>query len=404
VVDLYDDTVMTLQSDGTLAIVGSEGSLDPGATDNVHDFAALAWLGEVKPNPWFSFPDFQQLFDAAPITPVPDEYSSPTDPVVSTDAAAEGAYSLYVNANNDDQYVGYQLPNTALSGYGWPLAEQWVYFSFALFIPAVSDPSQYADLFSWGQDVYIYTDGTSAYLRMQFNSDEFFSDTFSVGAWHAIQIAFRSWDGSNGWQVQFWIDGVTDGLHTATSSGQVPSDVWIGDYSHAGAGDEIAYYFDAFSWSVNSMPPQVDLSGAFFNGVGSGTNWDAITGEAESGHPVDDSYTAIVDHPLIVPGTYRDPANYYSFSPNYFPLSQSGVLANDGLATTATLNTGPTHGTLVYFNSDGSFRYDPDPGYVGVDTFTYDGNGGTATVTITIVEVTALHPVFDNRHGFRAAT
>src|SRR5205085_3415359 len=52
----------------------------------------------------------------------------------------------------------------------------------------------------------------------------------------------------------------------------------------------------------------------------------------------------------------------------------TSVLSNDvstmgGLS--ALLGSGPSHGTLLSFNSDGSFAYQPDQDWYGVDTFTY---------------------------------
>lgn len=50
--------------------------------------------------------------------------------------------------------------------------------------------------------------------------------------------------------------------------------------------------------------------------------------------------------------------------------------------------TQPGNGTLVEFNSDGSFKYQPNVGYVGEDTFQYAASDGdlqtTATVTINV--------------------
>jgi VCBS repeat-containing protein len=73
-------------------------------------------------------------------------------------------------------------------------------------------------------------------------------------------------------------------------------------------------------------------------------------------------------------------------------IAAPGVLANDsdpdGDPLTATLLTGPAHGTLTV-NPDGSFTYTPDKDYNGPDSFTYqadDGKGGVtpATVNITV--------------------
>ena len=70
----------------------------------------------------------------------------------------------------------------------------------------------------------------------------------------------------------------------------------------------------------------------------------------------------------------------------------SGVLANDtdpqSMPLTASLVSGPTHGSLT-LNSDGSFTYTPNTGYLGADSFTYqasDGfhNSNVATVSLTV--------------------
>ncbi len=73
--------------------------------------------------------------------------------------------------------------------------------------------------------------------------------------------------------------------------------------------------------------------------------------------------------------------------------ADTGVLANDssslGLTLTATTASNPTHGTLT-LNSDGSFTYVPNAGFVGADQFTYTANDGvtsaTATVTLNVTD------------------
>jgi hypothetical protein len=81
-------------------------------------------------------------------------------------------------------------------------------------------------------------------------------------------------------------------------------------------------------------------------------------------------------------------------------VSAPGVLANDtdskGLTLEAQQVTGPAHGTLE-LNSDGSFSYEPDPGYSGTDSFEYrdddgnsaanEGHSNVATVTIEVEHV-----------------
>lgn len=74
-------------------------------------------------------------------------------------------------------------------------------------------------------------------------------------------------------------------------------------------------------------------------------------------------------------------------------VAAPGVLANDtdlqGDPLTAVLDAGPANGSLA-LNADGSFTYTPNPGFDGVDTFTYHANdaihdSNIATVTITII-------------------
>jgi hypothetical protein len=62
-------------------------------------------------------------------------------------------------------------------------------------------------------------------------------------------------------------------------------------------------------------------------------------------------------------------------------LSGPGVLANDtdpdGNALTATLVSGPSHGS-VSLGADGSLVYTPTPNFVGTDSFTYKASDGAA--------------------------
>ena len=71
-----------------------------------------------------------------------------------------------------------------------------------------------------------------------------------------------------------------------------------------------------------------------------------------------------------------------------------GVLHNDsdadGDSLMVSLSSGAQHGT-VSLNSNGSFDYTPNAGYVGTDSFTYTASDGTdssdpATVTLTVID------------------
>jgi Domain of unknown function (DUF4347)/Bacterial Ig domain/FG-GAP-like repeat len=98
---------------------------------------------------------------------------------------------------------------------------------------------------------------------------------------------------------------------------------------------------------------------------------------------------AINTAPTTTSDTYRVVVNStYQTTANGSP---PGVLANDsdaeGTKLTATLVTGTQNGLLT-FNSDGSFTYTPNPGFEGVDTFTYLASDAIATSTPTTVTLT----------------
>jgi len=81
-------------------------------------------------------------------------------------------------------------------------------------------------------------------------------------------------------------------------------------------------------------------------------------------------------------------------------VAAPGLLANDtfpdGAAPAVADFSPPSHGT-VSVETDGSFVYTPEPGYVGVDVFTYAVGEGleqtTATVTFTVNRAPGSNPV-----------
>lgn len=84
-----------------------------------------------------------------------------------------------------------------------------------------------------------------------------------------------------------------------------------------------------------------------------------------------------------------------------------GVLGNDSdadsPALTAVLSSGPANGALT-LNPNGSFQYQPNPGFSGIDTFTYqasDGQAGSNTALVTLT-VTSTNRIFED--GFESGT
>ncbi|MCI0684016.1 MAG: Ig-like domain-containing protein [Gemmataceae bacterium] len=98
---------------------------------------------------------------------------------------------------------------------------------------------------------------------------------------------------------------------------------------------------------------------------------------------------AVNDMPVAVDDSYTMPED------NLLGAAPPGVLWNDadadGDPLTAIKVTDASHGELN-LNDDGTFLYDPDPNFHGIDSFTYKANDGladsnVATVTITVSPV-----------------
>ncbi len=72
-------------------------------------------------------------------------------------------------------------------------------------------------------------------------------------------------------------------------------------------------------------------------------------------------------------------------------VAAPGILSNDtdadGDTLTASLVTGPAHGTLMLM-ADGSVTYAPSAGFSGVDSFTYAASDGVATSAAATVAIT----------------
>ena len=108
--------------------------------------------------------------------------------------------------------------------------------------------------------------------------------------------------------------------------------------------------------------------------------------------------------PTAANDTYVTPEN------TTLRVDAPGILGNDTDANTlnATLVSGPTNGTLLSLNANGSFSYTPDSGFTGTDSFTYNATDGelndTATVTITVTESGGLpvisRPIENNETTF----
>ena len=90
--------------------------------------------------------------------------------------------------------------------------------------------------------------------------------------------------------------------------------------------------------------------------------------------------------------------SYFTRTGTTLSIAEPGVLINDHLPASsyaAQLLETPAHGTLT-LDTSGAFRYVPDPGHVGQDTFRYcvlsEIPSAPATVTITVGEYRLVLP------------
>lgn len=121
---------------------------------------------------------------------------------------------------------------------------------------------------------------------------------------------------------------------------------------------------------------------------------DSFSYVANDGHD-DSSETVVtitinpVDDPVVVVDDTYTVTTFTELS----VTSGEGVLATDedvdGDTLSVSLDTDVANGTLV-LNTDGSFSYTSDEGFVGTDSFTYTVNDGTADYGPATVSITVL--------------
>jgi hypothetical protein len=137
---------------------------------------------------------------------------------------------------------------------------------------------------------------------------------------------------------------------------------------------------------------------------------DSFTYEVSDGirtcAPATVTLQVVNNPPTLTTGHYGGPNVSYSVLTNGIlsePLAQNGVLSSasdpDGDPLTATLVSGPSHGTLT-FEANGTFLYQPNAGYAGSDSFTYAVSDGTSSVTGTAaINVTDTAPTPGGTYG-----
>jgi VCBS repeat-containing protein len=116
---------------------------------------------------------------------------------------------------------------------------------------------------------------------------------------------------------------------------------------------------------------------------------DSFTYTIDDGNGGSDTATVTVTVTSVNDLPVATADNYAMNQDTTLSVPAPGVLANDSDLEgpmQAVLNADAAHGDLT-LNADGSFTYEPDPGYAGTDSFTYhvyDGTDSSNVVTVTI--------------------
>ncbi len=143
---------------------------------------------------------------------------------------------------------------------------------------------------------------------------------------------------------------------------------------------------DVFAYDANGLDPALawpNVDTLAQNIYGAGREIGAfvyVPSSNQAPTAVDDTYSVLFNNTLSV--------------------SAPDVLANDydpnGDPLTAVLVAGPSNGNLT-LESDGSFAYTPNTGFIGTDSFTYEANDGTIdsdTATVNIAVHGASSPLY----------
>jgi len=93
-----------------------------------------------------------------------------------------------------------------------------------------------------------------------------------------------------------------------------------------------------------------------------------------------------------VPFAMDDPSHSTPVSTDLVISSTSqGIVSNDfeidSAGLVASVVASPSHGSIVSFNSNGTFTYRPTTGYSGTDSFTYKVSNGSVDSNVAIVSL-----------------
>ncbi len=169
------------------------------------------------------------------------------------------------------------------------------------------------------------------------------------------------------------------------------SKIYLG--SGGGAGGSILILGDTLAIGNNLITATAGAGGT--NDGAAGNRGPGAVGRIAVGYTTSLTGTANPGVSVIPQPPVANNDSYKIGSGVTLNVAPNGVLGNDsGAPTAAVLNTTTANGALT-FNADGSFSYAPQPGFVGVDSFSYhatsdNGSSGTATVQISVFLAQAM--------------
>jgi VCBS repeat-containing protein len=154
---------------------------------------------------------------------------------------------------------------------------------------------------------------------------------------------------------------------------------------------------DTLAYSATGTPSgaALDSGSGLFSwtpGYDQGGDYSVTFTVMDSGTPVMSASEAVT---ITVTNTNHPPMSgwntYGTAEDSPLTVGAPGVLWNatdpDGDPLTAVLVSGPSHGSLT-LNADGSFTYNPNTNYFGMDSFTHKSNDGNLDSNVVTVEIT----------------
>lgn len=264
----------------------------------------------------------------------------------------------------------------------------------------------------WGPSAFCFNLDISAtgFIRANAAGAENLTGVTSATAniWHPCAMR-KNGTGASG--LTAWIDGAIDATGTsATSQSNTTDDFRIGDDGFVGNDYMDGWIAHVAVWSIALTDGElVSLSGGanpldvqaaslvcYYPLTQNLSVYpDASTNGAPSLTTSGTGMSFSTDNPTV------DPPPIPEAFPDWYDMQRNGtltVVAGDGVLVNdigqntleSVLDTDVTNGVLN-LDTDGSFDYTPDTGFVGVDTFTYHAHdtvnlndSDTVTVTVTV--------------------